>query len=87
MREYADIIPFIKYKEGDKSIDEFEQKECSICFEAFHNGSNVRKIPTCKHIFHDACIMRWLSDNSQMEQQKCPVCNLVLSIDAIETAL
>lgn len=34
---------------------------CAICTEDFLPGTDVRKLP-CGHIFHPACIDRWLLD-------------------------
>ena len=43
--------------------------------EVFNNASDVRKIPTCRHIFHDECLMKWFGGSQQMDAQKCPMCN------------
>lgn len=59
--EYERIIPIVKYKKGDKDVDEFGQEECVICMEQFKNGEKVRKIPTCRHLFHEKCIVQWLA--------------------------
>ncbi len=59
--QYTKLIPNIKFKKNDKVIDEFNTTECVICMEAFVNGVKVRKIPSCRHIFHDECVMKWLS--------------------------
>ena len=58
---YKRLIPILKYRKNSKEIDEFNIPECIVCMEAFRNGSNVRKIPICRHIFHDECLMNWLS--------------------------
>lgn len=50
VREYQKIIPVLKFK---KEIEEFGATDCVICMEAFVKGAKVRKIPTCRHIFHD----------------------------------
>lgn len=44
------------------------QKQCMVCLEDFANGDDLKTLP-CLHIYHQACIERWLgTDNS------CPVC-------------
>jgi len=55
--DYERIIPTIKYSE---EIEEFGSPDCVICLENFTKGAKVRKIPTCRHIFHDACLMKWI---------------------------
>ncbi|KAJ1987692.1 hypothetical protein GGI25_005641 [Coemansia spiralis] len=43
--------------------------ECAICLEEIHTGDVVRKLP-CPHVFHSACIDRWLLCQSSV----CPLC-------------
>ena len=64
--KYKKLIPILKYKKN-KDIDEFATSECVICMEEFKNGTEIRKIPSCRHIFHEECIMKWLSGSNQME--------------------
>ena len=59
--QYEKILPKHKYKAGNKSIDEFDVAECTVCMDNFSNGVVIRKLPICKHIFHDDCIMKWLA--------------------------
>lgn len=65
VERYKKLIPLLKFKKNDKTIDEFNTPECVICMEAFVNGVKVRKMPSCKHIFHDDCLMKWLSGSQQ----------------------
>jgi len=61
IERYKKLIPIIKFKKKDKEIDEFNTPECVICMEAFENSIKIRKVPSCRHIFHDECLMKWLS--------------------------
>jgi len=61
IHSYTKLIPVINFKKNDKELDEFGTPECVICMEVFNNKSKVRKIPSCRHIFHDECLMKWLS--------------------------
>ena len=63
--QYSKLIPVIKFRKNDKEVDEFNTAECVICMEAFSNGTKIRKIPSCRHIFHDECVMKWLSGSQQ----------------------
>lgn len=65
VEQYQKLIPLFKYKKNDKTIDEFGTTECVICMEAFNSSSKVRKIPSCRHILHDECLMKWLSGSQQ----------------------
>lgn len=41
---------------------------CAICLEDFDTRQEVMVTP-CKHMFHEDCIMPWVSSNN-----RCPVC-------------
>ena len=53
LEQLNSLIPVLKYSQNNKDIDEFNAADCVICMEPFVAGSKVRKIPTCKHLFHD----------------------------------
>lgn len=44
------------------------EKECTICIKGFIKGEVIRLL-SCKHIFHDKCIMPWFEKRSC-----CPNC-------------
>lgn len=44
--------------------------QCCICLEDFSTTSVVSKL-RCDHVFHKACVERWLSQGSNT---KCPLC-------------
>mmetsp|Transcript_10355 Transcript_10355/g.10319 ORF Transcript_10355/g.10319 Transcript_10355/m.10319 type:complete len:94 (-) Transcript_10355:14-295(-) len=44
--------------------------QCPICHEVFSLEEVLRALPVCRHVFHAACIDRWLMRNSTT----CPVC-------------
>ncbi|KAJ2706688.1 hypothetical protein H4R19_004990 [Coemansia spiralis] len=46
--------------------------QCVICLEEYQVGEAVRVLP-CGHIFHDACIARWLQSTAS-KVHECPVC-------------
>eukprot|EP01083_Nonionella_stella_P069492 185262_1 len=49
-------------------------KSCSICTTDYQIDDDAKKLP-CKHIFHDDCILQWLSRHNT-----CPLCR-----DELET--
>ena len=53
----------------------------------FVNGAKVRRIPSCRHIFHDHCLMKWLGGGQQVDNQKCPMCNSDITIEILEKAI
>ena len=87
VERYKKLIPIIKYRKNAKEIDEFDTPECVICMEQFGQGIKVRKIPSCRHIFHDECLMKWFSGAQQMDAQKCPMCNSDITVEILEKAI
>ena len=85
--KYNQLIPIIKYLKNVKEIDEFNTTECVVCMESFENGTQVRKIPSCRHIFHNDCLMKWLSGAQQIDAQKCPMCNSDITVEILEKAI
>lgn len=47
--------------------------QCSVCWEDFVLGENVRKLP-CQHVYHENCICPWLELHGT-----CPICRQNLS--------
>ena len=60
--------------------------ECAICLEKLNENMNILRIPTCKHIFHPACLKDWLVTNYKSPEQKCPFCNQILKIKELSSA-
>ena len=54
---------------------EREKESCTICLDDFEPGSDALRMP-CTHIFHAACIVRWLK-----ESHYCPVCRFKMPTD------
>lgn len=34
--------------------------ECSVCKDNIEFGSDILKIPSCQHYFHEECLLRWI---------------------------
>lgn len=43
--------------------------QCSICLEDFKVGDKNRRLPSCRHVFHQSCIDLWL-----LRRADCPLC-------------
>lgn len=56
------------YKEAE-AAQGINQTECVICLTAFQEEESVRKLHTCRHVFHTSCIDKWLGSHSG-----CPLC-------------
>lgn len=48
-----------------------EEKECTVCLEAFVANEHVLVTP-CNHMFHNDCLVPWVKLHG-----KCPVCRFV----------
>lgn len=46
-----------------------DERECPICVDMLKPGDAVRKLPSCSHTFHRACIDLWL-----LRRADCPLC-------------
>ena len=46
-----------------------EEKKCTICWEEFGHGEKVSFVEECFHIYHSACINKWVSKGNH-----CPLC-------------
>ena len=77
------IIKWIikKFCRRKKIHTEICNKTCCICFEYF-NEKNYHILP-CKHIFHPACIVKWIEKYDIKNYHKkanipingsCPIC-------------
>ncbi|KAL6124161.1 hypothetical protein ACLB2K_076676 [Fragaria x ananassa] len=63
MREFLPVIRFEEI-EGDTS------ESCAVCLYEFEGSEEIRCWPNCKHIFHRACVDRWMDH----DQKTCPLC-------------
>ncbi|XP_058070960.1 E3 ubiquitin-protein ligase MBR1-like [Magnolia sinica] len=45
-------------------------ENCRICLDEFGEGMEVKRMP-CSHVFHGACITRWLKQSNM-----CPLCRV-----------
>ena len=64
-----------------KVIVEAIVSECTVCFQEVKVGQKVLTL-ACKHGFHNACIERWLLE----ESGTCPICREeVEAVDEIDT--
>ncbi|KAL2328026.1 hypothetical protein Fmac_021453 [Flemingia macrophylla] len=58
-------------KKNEREKDE-DGKSCAICLEDFESNEKVMLTP-CNHMFHEDCIVPWLTSKGQ-----CPVCRFVV---------
>jgi len=68
-RAKIDALPTTKI---GRSQDLRKLEKCSICIEEFQKGQRMKTLP-CLHVFHDACIDKWLTFNAT-----CPICKHVI---------
>ncbi|KAJ0962491.1 hypothetical protein J5N97_030319 [Dioscorea zingiberensis] len=64
-------MPTIEIVAGHVGMD----CHCAVCKEAFELGDDAREMP-CKHIYHQDCILPWLSIRNS-----CPVCRHEMPTD------
>ena len=54
------------------------QAECPICMEHMQSSEAI-SASKCGHVFHEACIARWLGESSVFSVGQCPQCRTVIS--------
>ncbi|GMI66823.1 brassinosteroid-responsive RING-H2 [Hibiscus trionum] len=63
-----EILPVIKFDElvvvGDPP------ESCAVCLYEFEGGEEIRWLRNCRHVFHRACLDRWMDH----DQKTCPLC-------------
>ncbi|KAL2250526.1 RING-H2 finger protein ATL51-like [Sesamum indicum] len=52
-----------------KYTKECKEDLCAVCLVEFKEGVRVSVLPECTHIFHVACINKWLENHPN-----CPLC-------------
>ena len=52
-------------------------KHCSICLDDTMHDEWVPRLE-CNHIFHDACLLSWVTGTSAMKNH-CPVCRTLIN--------
>ena len=60
--------PFIINSAEIKKLKQLNKDNCLICQQTYKINSEVLYMP-CLHLYHKACIIRWLINND-----KCPTC-------------
>ncbi|KAJ7521162.1 hypothetical protein O6H91_19G040700 [Diphasiastrum complanatum] len=54
--------------------------DCAVCLTKFEGQDSILKLPNCSHIFHKACLEKWLLDH---QHTTCPLCRSSLLTDEI----
>ncbi|KAJ7596894.1 hypothetical protein C8J56DRAFT_1158904 [Mycena floridula] len=56
-------------------LENIKVDKCGICLMQFKEGISGAISPECKHIFHEACLYRWLATSGT-----CPMCRVPLNL-------
>ncbi|EOA22722.1 hypothetical protein CARUB_v10003429mg [Capsella rubella] len=64
-----DMLPATKFEEMSSRRVNLPES-CRICQEEFDGGEDVRCLRNCVHVYHRACIDRWIRD----DKMTCPLC-------------
>lgn len=61
-------LPIVSYDQLKKGSG--DEITCAICLEDFKSGIDLRVLTPCNHVYHSACIDRWLL----LKSIQCPIC-------------
>ncbi|KAL4486027.1 hypothetical protein ABPG72_003961 [Tetrahymena utriculariae] len=61
-----------------KSIQNYQQKECSICLEQYQSARDSVFCCKNKHYYHKDCIQKWMNSGNFSTTRKCPLCRVDL---------
>ncbi|KAJ6955405.1 hypothetical protein NC652_006735 [Populus alba x Populus x berolinensis] len=67
-----EILPVIKFEDlvtGDGGCCDLPES-CAVCLFEFEGEDEIRWLKNCKHIFHRACLDRWMDH----DRKTCPLC-------------
>ena len=67
----------VKFKFSEKGMQ--MSPECSICMGSFGLNELCRRIISCKHLFHEECIKKYLKVN----EHRCPICYQIIDLTSI----
>mmetsp|Transcript_22421 Transcript_22421/g.57157 ORF Transcript_22421/g.57157 Transcript_22421/m.57157 type:complete len:268 (+) Transcript_22421:237-1040(+) len=72
LEKYTKRLPF--NRDSDEIAEQLSgDMECSICFGAYAEGEDIRKL-SCSHHFHQRCVDVWLLGH----QNRCPLCLVIV---------
>ncbi|GMI98419.1 brassinosteroid-responsive RING-H2 [Hibiscus trionum] len=63
-----EILPVIKFEE--LVVVGEPPESCAVCLYEFEGGEEIRWLRNCRHVFHRACLDRWMDH----DQKTCPLC-------------
>lgn len=65
IREFLPVVNF-----GNLAGDSPPSAGCAVCLNEFTVEEEIRCMANCRHIFHRACVDRWIDH----DQKTCPLC-------------
>ncbi|XP_066354370.1 RING-H2 finger protein ATL56-like [Miscanthus floridulus] len=73
VEKLLESIPDVAYQElpgGDS-----DRESCVICVTPYEAGEACSVLPACKHLFHKACVAKWLRVKCT-----CPLCRAAVAL-------
>ncbi|WOL13494.1 hypothetical protein Cni_G22264 [Canna indica] len=74
-------LPWFDYS-GMSAAHHWPSPDCAVCLEGFNEGERCRALPPCGHVFHVACVDRWL-----LKSPGCPICRAPVGTVSSEKAI
>ena len=74
-----EVLPVVRFDELEARVG----GDCAVCLSGIGGGDEVRRLSNCRHVFHRACLDRWM----EHDQRTCPLCRAPLIPDEMAGAL
>lgn len=70
-------LPCKRFLRSDAEKNGDSDQKCVICYSEYRvNRTLVVDLPSCHHLFHKKCIIRWLKSN-----ETCPLCRTLVELN------
>ncbi|CAK9134387.1 unnamed protein product [Ilex paraguariensis] len=65
-----ELLPVFNFEDLPRVGAGDPPESCAVCLYEFEHWEEIRWLTNCKHIFHRACLDRWMDH----DQLTCPLC-------------
>ncbi|KAG0519998.1 hypothetical protein BDA96_08G035200 [Sorghum bicolor] len=75
VEKLLESIPDVEYLPVGDGGGDSDRESCVICVTPYEAGEACSVLPACKHLFHKACVTKWLRVRCT-----CPLCRAAVAL-------